>query len=124
MNAVPETQIHHVVIARVEQNLVDTVSVTVVGLQFRRVFVGEPPVLIGLCRRQFSAHRTYPTVGPTRPAAMQSLLQRRIGLVEIEVLKRRRLVGDFMRRQISARAEVGHGGAPVFWRRHCTTAWT
>ena len=79
----------------VELDLVDAVAVAVVGLQLRPVLVGEPSQLLRLGRAGELADRGDPLASPSRrPRGRPPRPATRVGLEDVVVGQRRRLVGD------------------------------
>src|SRR3954468_5584530 len=69
---------HQLVVGRVELDLVDAVAVAVVGLQARRVLVGEPAPLLDLGGAPDAADLAAALLGPARALAVQRLTSGRL----------------------------------------------
>ena len=80
----------------VELDLVDAVAVAVVGAELRRVLVGEGAEALGALAAGQRADRGDPLLGPVGALAAHRLDQRPVGLEEVVVDQRRRLVGDLV----------------------------
>ena len=84
--------------------LVDALPVAVVRLQPRRVALGAAAVLLGLGRAGDRAAVAHAVDRPAAGLALERLLQREVGVEQVDVLERRRLVEDLVG------AAIGHDG--------------
>ena len=80
-----------------EADEVDPAAVAVVGVEFGRVPVGERAELQIGGRSRPAAEGAEAVGGPVRPLAPDGVLQRRVGIVEIDVDELDRLVDDLVR---------------------------
>ena len=83
--------------ARVVVDAVDPVPVAVVRQQPRRVALGAAAVLLRLGRARDGAAVAHAVDRPAGALALQALPQREVGVEEVDVLERRRLVEDLVR---------------------------
>ena len=82
--------------ARVVLDAVDAVPVAVVRLQPRRVALGAAAVLLRLGGARDRAAVAHAVDRPARPSRSSALAQREVGVEEVDVLERRRLVEDLV----------------------------
>ena len=88
---------HQLVPGGVELDLVDAVAVAVVGAQLRRVLVGlRAPASMRRAAAGDRADRGDPLLGPVGALAPHRLDQRPVGLEDVVVDQRRRLVDDLV----------------------------
>ncbi len=85
------------VVGGMELDLVDPIAPPIVGLQDRRAGVGEPREFLRLGARDLRAEGDQAVLRPVPSVSHDSLAQRLVRLVGVEVLKRRNLVRDLVR---------------------------
>ena len=96
-------------IGRMEAHEIDAPSVAIVGVEFGRVAVGQRAELEKFGRAGARAERLERVRRPSGALALDRLLQRRVGIVEVIVGEFDRLVEDLMGRG-AVRVE---GGAEI-----------
>ena len=89
--------------ARVVLDAVDPVAEAVVRLQPRRVALRPPAVLVRLGRAGHGAAVAHPVDRPARALPLERLLQRRVGVEQVDVEERRWLVAYVVRAPVGER---------------------
>jgi hypothetical protein len=100
---------------------VDAMAIAVVGLQHRRMTIGERGLLLHLGGAELPAVLVERRFGPLRAAAPDGFAERGIRLPQVVVRQRRRLVFDEMRHgSLPAQPDDANDGRRVRRRR---SAW-
>ena len=113
-------------IGGMEANEIDAAPVAVVGVELWRVLIRQRPQLQKFSRARARAERFEPVGRPRGALALDRLLQRRVGIVEVVVGELDRLVEHLMGNgpiRVEGRAEIVlsvgegcHGASPVSTR--------
>jgi hypothetical protein len=97
-NAVGDPQLHEAVVRGVIANLVDALSVAIEDAKLGRIPIGEVAELDHPLAAELAREPADLRLRPARTLPMEPFAQRRVGLEEVVVAERRRLVLDAMGR--------------------------